>query len=158
MNALFISGSRSIQKLNSLTYNILDNVIKFKIPVLVGDACGVDYLVQKYFASKKYYDVKVFTILHYPRNLASSKFKVEVINTKNKMKHYIKDNVMTKLCSSMLVIWDGKSKGSYYNIIRGITGNKKVNVILNEKLIYYRDICLKEIENIYQKNNKGREV
>ena len=54
-----------------------------------------------------------------------------------------------------LIIWDGKSKGSYSNIIRAIDNNQKAKVYLTEMndFIPQDEVNKEGIDFIYRKNN-----
>jgi len=62
---------------------------------------------------------------------------------------------MTTDSEYSLVIWDGKSKGSYSNILRSLEQNKPVRVYLDEinNFIEQKKVTVAEIEYIYRKNN-----
>lgn len=62
---------------------------------------------------------------------------------------------MTEDSEYSLVIWDGKSKGSYQNILRALEYNKKIKVYLHSenKFLEPNKITNEEIEFIYRKNN-----
>ena len=81
MKKVFISGSMSIKKLDELVRNSLEKIIALNLQVLVGDAYGVDKLVQEYFYNQNYYNVTIYTIFDIPRNLVSNKFLIKKINT-----------------------------------------------------------------------------
>ena len=68
MKKVFVSGSMSIKKLDNLAIQSLNKIISKNIQVLVGDANGVDKLVQEYLSNKRYYNVIIYTIFDTPRN------------------------------------------------------------------------------------------
>ena len=67
MEKVFIAGPLKIRTLDKNINERLDNIIRNKIEVLVGDANGVDTAVQEYLNLKKYKNVTVYCI-NYPRN------------------------------------------------------------------------------------------
>ena len=168
MKKVFISGSRHIKKLDKLVINSLNKIISQNIQVLVGDADGVDRLVQEYLSKQNYFNVIVYTIFENPRNIVSKKFKVKSINVENisgRKAQEKKDEAMTRDSDYSFVIWNGKSKGSLNNILRALEYNKKLKVyytkekrflkkeeltVDNIKIIYYRHngIGLKELANL----------
>lgn len=157
---VFISGSISIKKLPEAVLQSIDKIISNKFEILVGDACGVDKLVQEYCLKKQYFKVTIYSIYDKPRNRASEKFgfkKILVEGTikKESEKQKVKDRAMTQDCTYCLVIWDGKSKGSYSNILRAIEFNKKSKVYLTQKdkFLESQKITKKEIENIFRETN-----
>lgn len=160
MKKVFISGSIAIKALPSCVLKSLDKMIENNLEILVGDAIGIDEQIQKYFAKNKYQNVTVYSIYNQPRNLNSSDFKVKVIDvtvdsSREREKQKEKDDAMTKDSEYSLVIWDGKSKGSYANILRSIEQNKPVRVYLDEinNFIEQIKVTIPEIEFIYRKNN-----
>ncbi|WP_077198119.1 hypothetical protein [Thermosipho affectus] len=157
---IFISGSISIKYLPEDVTKELDKIIENKYHVLVGDAKGVDSLVQKYFKEKNYKNVSVVTVCGKPRNLLDKDFKVINVDVpenygSNKRELFmVKDKWMAEKANYFLVIWDGKSKGSFNNIINGIRQNKDVNVYLlpEKKFVSKENIKEEFIRDIYIKN------
>ncbi len=155
---VFISGSIGIKKLDGEVIKTLEKIIQNKLKVLVGDAKGIDSLVQKFFKNKGYYNVEVFTIYAEPRFLASKKFKVKNIKVSDNIKserqrQTKKDEAMTKNAKYLFVIWNGKSKGSFSNIKRGLKLGKKIKVYLTPEKRFLTDEEIKNIDNIYHKLN-----
>lgn len=171
MKSVFISGSIKIKTLPTITLKSINNIINNDFPILLGDAHGVDYLVQKYLVKKNYFNVKIYSITDPPRNIATNKFSKKIIDYKGmdeyiklseeeknrftfseRKKQSLKDIAMVKEADFLLVIWNGESEGSKNNIIRGIKLNKKIKVILNNRIIPQENINLNYIENIYEEN------
>jgi len=158
MRKVFISGSRSIRRLDNLVINSLNKIISKGMRILIGDAKGVDRLVQEYLAEKGYFNATVYTVCSSPRNLASSRFLIKRISVSRDLKgrklHEQKDIIMTKECDYLFVIWDGKSKGSYNNILRGIEYGKKIKVYYEKenRFLDVKEINVNVIRKIYLKN------
>lgn len=157
---VFISGSISIKNLDKNIFIRLENIIEKNIQVLVGDASGIDILIQEFFARKNYYNVTVYSIYPNPRNIYSKKFSTKIISTPNNIKkererQVYKDKQMTVDSNYSFIIWDNKSKGSYGNAIRALKLNKKIVVYLNnEQNFLKQEKCtVPEIEFIYRKHN-----
>ncbi len=158
MKKVFISGSIDINKLDDLVINSLDKIISQNIQVLVGDANGVDTLVQKYLARQNYFNVIVYTIFEKPRNLLSNNFKIERIDVENffgRKAQEKKDEAMTKNSDYSFVIWNGKSKGSFNNILRAIENNKKLKVYYTKekRFLEKEELKVENIKKIYYKYN-----
>ena len=138
MKKVFLSGSRSLKKLNEKVIEKLDFFIKDKAHFLVGDANGADTLFQKYLAEKNYTNVTVYTIYPKPRNLISNKFKIKTIKPRKGLKgrqaQMEKDRAMCRDCDVALIYWDGKSKGSKANWIRCFRDKGKQNVFVISKI------------------------
>ncbi|RKX66132.1 MAG: hypothetical protein DRP41_02150 [Thermodesulfobacteriota bacterium] len=135
---VFISGSISIKKLPKEAQKSIDNIINKNFEILVGDAKGVDSLVQRYCASRGYYNVKVYSIYDAPRNKISDKFRFEKVEVSESVRRkreserqQAKDQAMTRDCDYCLVIWNGRSKGSYANILRAKELKKGLKVVIN---------------------------
>lgn len=116
MKTVMISGSRSISSLPSAAIESLDRIIDLELPVIVGDALGVNSLVQQYLRSKNYQQVTVY-------------FAVWQGNGKPRFTHGYpavpapgsysdRDAQMCSECTYGLAIWDGRSRGTAANIKR----------------------------------------
>jgi len=157
---VFISGSISIKKLPNKVKESILKIIDKNLEILVGDANGIDSLIQDFCKEKQYFNVIVYTIEFLPRYKADEKFNVIKVNVskdikKDRQRQQEKDKQMTLDSNYSLVIWDGKSKGSYANIIRAIDNNQKTKVYLTEinDFLSQDKIKKEEIEYIYRKNN-----
>ncbi|MEG4997862.1 hypothetical protein [Microcoleus sp. B4-D4] len=121
---VMISGSRSIQELPSEAHTSLNRIIELGFEVTVGDAPGVDSLVQQYLRSKNYEKVLVYYALFSgngkPRN--TSGYPVVGISGN----YSARDIEMCSHCDYGLAIWDGHSIGTAVNIKRV----KKTKVVI----------------------------
>ncbi|UOD35675.1 hypothetical protein DSN97_04995 [Deferribacteraceae bacterium V6Fe1] len=158
MKKVFISGSMAIKKLDNLVLKSLDRIILNKLQVSVGDAGGVDKLVQEYFCAKKYFNVVVYTILDNPRNVSCDFFQIKKVDTgnlKGRIAQEKKDESMTKDSEYSFVIWDGKSKGSLNNILRALRADKKVKVFYEKEKRFFRneELNIEYIQKIFYENN-----
>jgi hypothetical protein len=156
MKKVFISGSMSIKKLDNLVIESLDKIIFNNLQVLVGDAYGVDKLVQEYFFYRNYFNVTVYTIFDNPRNFLSNHFKIkkiEVTNLQGRKAQEKKDEAMTMESDYSFVIWDGKSKGSFNNILRAIENNKKLKVYYEKerRFLLEKELNINSIKRMYYK-------
>ena len=159
MNKVFISGSIVIKKIPPCVEKSINKIIESGMEILVGDADGIDTKVQNYCKKLNYYNVTVYSIYASPRYMASD-FKKKYIIPRSESKkerelQQEKDEAMTMDSDYSLVIWDGKSKGSYNNIIRAIENHKKVKLYLSEidQFVDPKKITKIEIEYLYRKNN-----
>lgn len=155
---VFISGSIAIKSIQPKVAESLDKIIDKGIQILVGDASGVDSLIQSYVKQRNYHNVVVYSIFPSPRNLLTG-FKKKYIETtaqskKGRESQIEKDKAMTIDSDFSLVIWDGKSKGSYQNIIRAIDAEKKLKVFFQSENRYIEPEknTSNEINFIYRKN------
>ena len=156
---VFISGSIAIKSLPQEVCKRLEKIMEKNMQVLVGDASGIDCLIQNFFKDKDYDNITVYSIYPEPRNISSRKFRIETINVsddvkKERERQQFKDKQMSEDSDYSLIIWDGKSKGSFTNIIRALKLNKKIVVYLSkEQRFLPKDKCIiPEIEFIYREN------
>ena len=159
MMKVFISGSISIRELPSIVVKTLERIIENKLEILVGDAGGVDALVQKFCVQKAYFNVTVYTIYDTPRFLGSTDFHVKKIDVsanikKEALRQQKKDEAMTRDCDYCFIIWDEKSNGSYANIRRANEFRKpfKIYFAKSGKLLSNAHVTIEQIERIYREN------
>ena len=53
MNTVLIGGSRRIIRLPTVARNLVNNVVEQSLEIMVGDANGVDKVVQKHLAESQ---------------------------------------------------------------------------------------------------------
>ncbi len=130
---VFIGGSISIKYLDYAVKDELDKYMNNRLEILVGDAYGIDSLVQSY--CKDYEFVTVYASNGRARSNIG-KWNVRAIEASGyygREFYEQKDKAMTTDCDFGFMIWDGKSKGTLANIRRLIECGKGVNVYLSEK-------------------------
>ena len=159
-NIVFISGSISIKKLPIEVINSIRKIIENKIHILVGDADGIDTLIQNFCLSENYTNLTVYSISPIPRYRATEEFNFKYIFPdenikKERARQQEKDKAMTLESEFSFVIWDGKSKGSYANLIRALEKNKKIKVYSNisKTFLEQSKINKEEIEYTYRESN-----
>jgi hypothetical protein len=159
MSSVFISGSIAVKNIPYDVEKSINKIIDQNISILIGDADGIDTMVQNYCKKHKYSNVTVYSIYSSPRYIVPGfNKKYVVVSTESKKereRQREKDAAMTADSDYSLVIWDGKSKGSYQNILRAIEANKKIKVFLQSENRYIEaaKVTSDEIEFIYRKNN-----
>lgn len=116
MTTVIISGSRSISELSKSAIESLDKIIDLNFDILVGDAYGVDYLVQEYLISKSYEKVKVFYSLFKGNGKPRNSLFENVVGIYGN--YTDRDKAMCVIADYGLAIWDGKSRGTMANIER----------------------------------------
>jgi len=157
-NSVFISGSIAIKTLPQEVKDSIHKIINNKMEILVGDANGIDSLVQDYCFSLKYFHVTVYSISSLPRYKASDKFGVKIVTVPTEIKggrerQQEKDKAMTNDSQYSFVIWDGKSKGSYANMLRAFEQDKKIKLYAENRFLEQDEITKQNIEAIYRKNS-----
>ncbi len=114
MNKVFISGSIAIKKIPTSIEKSINKIIETGMEILVGDAEGIDTMVQNYCKRLNYYNVTVYSIYASPRYMVSDFRKKYIIprsdSKKERELQQEKDAAMTTASDYSLVIWDGKSK------------------------------------------------
>ena len=113
MMKVFIGGSRKVSVLSSEVRQRLDEMLAKHLPIVIGDAPGVDKSVQQYLHSKGYRDVEVFCSgTHCRNNLGDWPTRqVAVDSSKRDFEFYAtKDLRMSEQASFGLMIWDGKKR------------------------------------------------
>jgi len=131
MTTVFISGSISIKELDPKVKICLDNIMTGNYDIIVGDAYGVDALVQKYLSDRNYQKVKVYHVTNVPRNNIGNweNVQVESMDSPSTRFYYEKKDIaMSNIADNALVIWDGKSTGSMNNIRRMLSRAKPVSI------------------------------
>jgi len=133
MTKVFIGGSRHISRLNADVRQRLDKIIEKHLPVLIGDATGVDRAVQRYLHERKYAPVEIFSADDRPRNNVGA-WAVRVVRPESGAKGFdyyaTKDRAMAEEGTVGLMIWDGESRGTLLNALRLIRKQKTVVLYL----------------------------
>jgi hypothetical protein len=131
MTKVFVGGSRHVSQLDNEVRERLNNIARKGLPVLVGDANGVDKAVQQHFSAQHYPNVEVFCSGGIARNNIG-RWKLRSVSTDKREKTFDfyaeKDRVMSREADVGLMIWDGKSVGTLLNTIRLLRQQKKVVV------------------------------
>jgi len=157
-NSVFISGSIAIKTLPQEVKDSIHKIINNNMKILVGDANGIDSLVQDYCLSLNYFHVTVYSISSLPRYRASDKFGLKIVTVPTEIKggrerQQEKDKAMTNDSQYSFIIWDGKSKGSYANVLRAFEQDKKIKLYAENRFLEQDEITKQNIEAIYRKNS-----
>lgn len=132
MSTVFIGGSRRLSRLNEVIRGRLDNIIERNHAVLIGDANGGDRAVQAYLAERGYRSVTIYCMNADCRNnVGQWPVRAIAANDQRGFDYYaLKDAAMTADAECGFMLWDGKSKGTLFNIRRLIAAGKPVVVYL----------------------------
>lgn len=145
ISTIFIGGAREIKILPEKVENKLKNIYNKNYSIVVGDANGIDKIVQQYFYSHNYNNIKVFASNGNARNNVGN-WEVENIKVSSKLKGFDfykeKDLAMANVADIGFMIWNCRSKGTLNNMINLLT--------LNKELIVYLTVLnsLKKIESL----------
>jgi hypothetical protein len=116
---VFISGSIGKITLNETEIAHLTRVIASGETVLIGDAYGVDTAVQRHLAEQRYPHVTVYFSGETVRNNIGN-WPLRLIpnpeNLTGRSRFQLKDKAMAHDCDYALMFWNGKSKGTQFNM------------------------------------------
>ena len=131
MRKILVSGSRGINNLTPIFLELLNKFIEQGVEFILPDDPGVAAQVQAYLASIDYRRVTIYVPLQLtPRN------NVGQFEFKGAGRWYTdRDKAMCEMCDQGLFLWDGSSKGTYYNMYRLKKSGKPfyVNLYLEEE-------------------------
>ena len=145
---VFISGSISIKTLPQIAKEKLNKIISQGLTVIIGDANGIDSLVQSYLAEQKYSDVIIYHAGSNIRNNIGNwpTISVPTQNLTGRALYTLKDKKMALDADFGMMIWDGKSKGTQANIQEMTKFGKHFYVIQNESIFTDKAFIPKTIE------------
>lgn len=125
-----------IKNINRMIIKRIENIIREKFTILIGDADGVDTSIQQILKNKSYKNVKVYCTGNYPRNNIG-KWELIAVQTDHKPKTRLyftaKDIEMAKKCDYGLMVWDSTGAGTLSNVYELLI-NKKASVVFVNKL------------------------
>ncbi len=154
MTTVFISGSRKISRLNQEIRDRLKNILTQQYEIVVGDANGADKAVQKYLLDENYRNITVFCSGNACRNNLGNwnVSRVEVDSSLKGRDFYSeKDKKMAEIADYGLVLWDGKSPGSYSNIMELLKRKKKILVYFSPERRFLTISKLDDASNLLSK-------
>ncbi len=132
---VFIGGSRRITRLDAPVKARLNRIIEKQLRVILGDASGVDKLVQEHLRDAGYPLVEVFctgdecrhNVGGWPtRSIPVSKGS----NRKDFSFYATKDRAMAEEATVGLMLWDSESVGTAMNVLRMVQREKSVVVYI----------------------------
>ncbi len=131
MTKVFIGGSRQVTALEAEVCDRLDRIVAKDLPVLVGDAAGADEAVQRYFRSRGFGNVTVFSTGERPRHNVGG-WPVRVIPLGRASGdlgcHGSRDRAMAAEATVGFMLWDGRGRGPLMNLLRLVAQDKPVVV------------------------------
>lgn len=134
MTTVFIAGSISIRHLHTKVLERIQRIVGSNFSVLIGDAHGVDALVQDYLRGSEAQKVTVYCSGDTPRNNLGD-WPVQRVYTKarpgSRAFYTPKDIQMARDSDYGLMIWDGKSTGTLCNIFELLRRKKKTLVFIS---------------------------
>ncbi len=148
MTTVFLSGSRTISRLNDLIRTRLNNIVEKGFRVIVGDANGADKALQSFLAHAQYDNVMIFCAGDICRNnLGSWPTENVAVDPKLKGRDFYtqKDKAMASEADYGFVLWDGKSVGSINNVLELMKFGKPVVVYFGPEKIFH---SLKQADDV----------
>lgn len=139
MTSVLIAGSLSIKKISPFFLSRIDNIINENLPIIIGDADGVDRSIQEYLTYKNYQNVTVYySGNHFRNNIGRWNTEQVVTDFQEGSKKFFtaKDMAMIESASYGLMLWDAKSTGTLKNVIELVSLNKKSTVFINKLAIF----------------------
>lgn len=136
MSRVVIAGSITITQIPDVVKTRISNMIASGLSILVGDANGVDAVVQRFLAEQNYANVCVYCSGKLPRNNLG-KWPVRCIESGHapgtRAFFTEKDLVMAHEANYGLMIWDMESTGTLGNVLELLGAAKKCVVYLQPR-------------------------
>ena len=153
MHSVFVAGSRSLSRLNPRIRERLDNIVRQKFTILIGDANGADKAVQRYLAKLEYRNVIVYSMDACRNNIGGWELRTHTAASEAKRDRFyygIKDAAMVDDATCGFMLWDGVSKGTLTNIVGLLSRGKKVLLYSSPKKQFSKILS---IEDLYEALN-----
>ena len=158
MTTVFISGSIKIRSLNKRVKDRLNNIINQNFNIIIGDANGADKAVQKYLLEQKYSSVTVFCSGRICRNNIgnwNTEFIFVKLGLTGRDFYTQKDKAMALKADYGFILWDGKSSGSFNNILELLKNNKQARIYYSPEKEFYPINKLRDAQRLLGKCEKS---
>lgn len=140
VKTVFIGGARAITRLDANVQARLQSLVQSGCHVVIGDAAGVDKAVQQALANHKYQSVTIYASNGAVRNNLGD-WPVTPIHVPNDVKGFdfyaAKDKAMAEAADIGFMIWNGKSHGTFENIINLTAQGKPCLVYFTPKKSFF---------------------
>lgn len=145
MSKVFVSGSLSGENLPTQAVELINALCTNNCDFLIGDAQGVDSLIQKQLIKNNYTNVNIFHIGYQPRNLLNKNWntvKVPVDGSvepkpglsSGRIAQMHKDKAMADQADCGVAIWNDVSKTKWGNLaVSKGTLHNMINLLSNGK-------------------------
>lgn len=151
MTTVFLSGSRTLGRLNGEVRERLKKIVDQHFHVLVGDANGADKALQKYLAEVSYPLVTIYCAGGRCRNnVASWRTRNVAVEPQLKGRDFYveKDKSMADDADYGFVLWDGKSAGALGNVMELLKRGKKALVYLSPAKSFLSVSCAADVRKL----------
>lgn len=128
---VFIGGPRAITRLDKNVQARLLSLIESGCQVIIGDAAGIDKAVQQFLNDQEFQQVKIYASNGNVRNNIGAwpVTKVPVADGTTGFDFYAcKDRQMAQDANIGFMIWNGKSRGTFENIVN-LAAQKKLCLV-----------------------------
>jgi hypothetical protein len=136
MNRVFLGGSRKMSRLNEPIRARLEEIVRRRMQVLIGDANGADKAMQRQLAEWRYPHVTVYFVGGAPRNNEGT-WPTHHVPTPPRARGFdfysVKDRVMADAAECGLMLWDGESRGTMSNVENLAKAGKPVSVYVGPR-------------------------
>lgn len=154
---IFIAGPRAIKEIDENVSMKLQNILEKEYDVLVGDADGIDSSVQKLLNKQNYKKVTVYASKGIARNNYGD-WKIKNVIVEGNLTGFDfyaqKDLEMAKDSDIGFMIWNGKSKGTFNNMINLLNLGKKVILYYVPTQKFYQFQQMNDLEEFINVNVK----
>lgn len=154
---IFIAGPRAIKELDENIIIKLKNICEKNYDVLVGDADGIDSGIQKFLSQREYKNVIVFASKGIARNNYGD-WKIENVQVDNNITGFDfyaqKDLEMARNADIGFMIWNGKSKGTFNNMINLLNLEKEVILYYIPSQKFYQFKTIDDLKSFSDANVK----
>lgn len=148
---IFIAGSIGIKNIDDAVVERIKNIVDQQYQIMVGDANGVDSLIQHILKDMQTGDVTVYCASKQPRNNLGNWF-VKTIESKEKPGtrafFTAKDIKMAENCDYGLMVWDAKSTGTLKNVIELLKRNKISLIYLHPAKKFLKIKTISDLKNL----------
>lgn len=136
MQTVFIAGSIKIKRLHPMFVERIANIVRKRMPIIVGDANGADASIQAELVAQSASDVTVFCTGDKPRNNLGgwNVHRVQSSAQKGTRAYFTaKDIEMAEQAEYGLMLWDAASTGTLSNVFELLSQGKKSVVFVNRE-------------------------
>lgn len=158
MTTVFLSGSRTLGRLNPKVRERIDNIAAQGYRIVVGDANGADKAMQAYLREIGYPHVVVYCSAGKCRNNLGL-WHVEAVsvppNVQGRDFYTVKDKAMAAEAEFGFVIWDGKSAGALENVLELLKRKKKVLLFLSSANEFYTIASIADLRSVLGRCEAG---
>lgn len=154
---VFIAGPRAINELDENICIKLNSICQKNYDVLVGDANGIDSSIQEFLRKKDYKNVTVFASKGIARNNYGD-WKIENVKVDDNITGFdfyaTKDLSMAQNTDIGFMIWNGKSKGTFNNMINLLNLEKEVILYYVPTKKFYQLKQMNDLDSFINTNVK----